>query len=216
MKKLLLKIPDRQSWFEHVQTDASGLVVFCPTADAPKVGQVALIDIQFATGCRLFIHGMTIWRRQQTSAHMQAGAGILVASSDLPKVEFLNGYARGGLVDRREGILRLPVRINVIYKSTTGRRMNFTRNIHKAGISLGCAEFSPIGSILNLKLLFPQGLGTCSASGNVVRHIEDTRGKAMAVELTFPTQDAANRYEKSLEALEQLLTTGELPEEYLI
>ncbi|MCD6497940.1 MAG: hypothetical protein J7M25_06480 [Deltaproteobacteria bacterium] len=216
MKKLLLEIPDRQSWFEHVQTDANGLILFCPTANAPRVGQVALVDIQFATGCRLFIHGMTIWRRKQTSAHMQAGAGILVASSDLPKMEFLNGYARGGLVDRREGNLRLPVRINVIYKTESGRRMNFTRNIHKNGISLGCAEFSPVGSILDLKLLFPQGLGTCSASGNIVRHIEDSRGKAMAVELTFPTQDVSDRYDKTLEELEQLLTSGELPEEYLI
>jgi hypothetical protein len=217
MQRLPLLLDDRRQWYDHFTGDDTDSVLFCPSASPPPVGSPIIVDVSFKTGPRLFLRGIVIWRRtrQSTDAKVATGAGVRLPSSEKPKIDFINGYSRGGLLDQRAGSRRLPVRLRTTYTSRHGRRMNFTRDISEEGVSLNCAEPVPIKSPIHLDISFPQGIGTYKLQGWVVRHISDEQGEGMAVSLTFASQ--SDRYELAgaVRRVEKLLLEGKLADQHL-
>jgi hypothetical protein len=217
MQRLPLQLTDRHQWYDHFTGDENDAVLFCPTPTPPPAGSSVLVDLHFQSGPRIFLKGVVIWRRTRPSSNTRfaSGAGIRIRGSDGPKIDFVNGYSRGGLLDQRGGARRLPVRLRTTYATPSGRRMNFTRDISETGVSLGCKTPAPLKSPLKMEIVFPSTIGTFWLQGWVVRHIEDDRGAGMAVSLTFADQGQRYELAGALRRLEKLLMEGTLPEQHL-
>ena len=218
MQRLTLKIKDRRLWYDLYTADEHDAVVFCPTSNPPAVGATVVLDVSFQQGPRLFLKGTVIWRRTRPSSdpRMRPGAGCSLAQSDRSKGQFISGYARGGLLDQREGGRRLPVRLQTTYSPKGGRRrMNFTRDVSESGLCLSCSELIERSSPISLEVVFPKKIGVYKIQGWVVRHIPDDKGLAMAVNLTFSNPEDRFGFAGALRRLENHLLNGDLAEQHL-
>jgi hypothetical protein len=217
MQRLQLQLTERQDWYQFVDKSSGDVVVFCPTDSPPPAGSSVLLDVQFAGGTRIFLKGVVMWRRSKASAGrgIQPGAGVRIRKADEAKVDYLGGYVRGGLLDKRRGLRRLPIRLQVTYSCASGRRMNFTRDLHEEGLSLNCSELLSLGSTVLLELIFPKGLGAYRLRGKVVRHVKDDAGNGMGIQLLFEDSTQQENYVTTLHRLEEMLLEGGLPAELL-
>ena len=217
MDRLTLKLEEKTLWFKHAQATDDGVVVFVPTDSPPPAGMNVEIDVQFKGGCRIFLAGIVLWRRGKASAGMVPGAGVVIKEGHAPRVAFIHGYVRGGLVDRRAGQKRIPARLQIVYSSDKAMRVNFTRDLSRSGICLNCAEPSPLEAMLNIRVIFPLDFGTHHIRGQVVRHIHDDMGTAMAVHLrTVDPSSNLISYHAALDKLTRALSEGTLPIDVLI
>ena len=217
MIRLNLQLEEKSLWFDHAEATDDGIVVFVPMSKPPPAGTGVEIDVRFKEGCRIFLAGTVIWRRGKAAPGMPAGAGVTIKEGHAPRIAFIHGYVRGGLVDRRAGQKRIPARLQVVYRAGKAMRVNFTRDLSRSGISLNCAQPARLGDVLDLRVIFPLSFGTHHVLGEVVRHIHDDMGTAMAVRLT--TDDPANNfigYHLALDKLTKALAEGTLPVDVLI
>lgn len=218
MQRLTINLSDRRSWYDFYTADEEGAVVFCPTITPPHAGSPVMLDISFNGGPRLFMQGVVVWQRSRPSSdsRMKPGAGVRLNDADRAKAQFMSGFARGGLLDQRQGGRRLPVRLQTTYSTKGGRRrMNFTRDVSESGICLNCAEAIDPKSPLSLEIVFPRKIGAYKIQGWVVRNIRDEKGSAVAVNLVFSSQDDRFGFAGALRRLESLLMSGELAEQHL-
>lgn len=217
MQRLQLTLSDRHDWYRFVDKSSGDITVFCPTESPPPAGSSVLIDVQFPSGTRIFLKGVVIWRRSRASAGrgIEPGAGVRLRKADEAKVDYVSGYVRGGLLDKRRGLRRLPIRLQITYSCTSGRRMNFTRDLHEEGLSMNCSELLQLGSMVVLEVIFPKGLGAYRLRGKVVRHMKDDAGSGMGIQLLFEDSAQQKSYTTTLHRMEELLLEGGLPAELL-
>lgn len=217
MQRLQLRLANMQQWYEHLDNTSGESILFAPTDAPPPAGSSVLLDVVFVEGPRIFLKGVVIWRRSRASSSRDIlpGAGVRIRSSDKDKIEYVNGFVRGGLLDKRGSGRRLPIRLQVTYSCASGRRMNFTRDLNEEGLSLNSSELLKISSPVILEVIFPAGLGVFRLSGTVVRHIDDDGGRGMGIRLLFEDEAQGNRYKETLKKVEELLLSGRLSSELL-
>ncbi len=212
MNRLTLELEDKSLWFKHAEATDDGILVFVPTAKPPPAGVGVEVDVRFKGGCRIFLAGTVLWRRGKSASGMPSGAGIVIKDGHAPRVAFIHGYVRGGLVDRRAGQKRIPAKLQVVYRAGNAMRVNFTRDLSRSGICLNCAQPVPLEDMLDLRVIFPMNIGTHHVQGKVIRHIHDDMGTAMAVQLRSndPKLNLIG-YHQALDKLTKALTEGTLP-----
>lgn len=179
--------------------------------DTTPVGTEVRLDLIIERGPRIVFRG-------QILGHRGAGRGVFVAlgPTEREKVNYLNGFVRGGLLDLR-AIRRLPVRLPITYGGLAGPCQAYSRDINEQGVFVVTDDPLPEEAEVHLLITFPGSKHPVSTIGvvshTVVPEDEDTPG--MGIVFTSregerkPMLDAVDR-------LDQAFRTGTLPDDVLL
>jgi Tfp pilus assembly protein PilZ len=213
MIRLMLALNEKTDWLRVFDPRGGGL--FVPTEAPPDVGAEVRVDLTITDGGpRLVLKGSVVWRRDKSDGRDQAGCNVGLATEDREKINFINGYVRGGLINRRER-RRLPLRLPVTYGAIEGPRATFTRDINEEGIFILTDKPLPERTILSFVLTLP-GQAARSLKGVVTHTVipedEDTPG--MGVRFQLEAAEAADM-KAAVDKLEEAFYKAALPEEVI-
>lgn len=215
MKHLHLRVPTVEDWQKFFDPNISGGGIFCPTNDPPEIGSSVQVEVLFVNGPRFFVRGLVTWRRTQPGdQRARPGAGIQILPNERTKISYINAWARGGVIDKRE-VRRLPVRLRIIYTARSARRITFTRDISEDGIFLASQELLEIHTTIRIMLVPPSDTRPFELLGEVVRAVNDGQERGMAVVLKFPNENVRERYHHFIVDLERKYLAGQLSDEVI-
>jgi Tfp pilus assembly protein PilZ len=212
--RLALRLPDRHEWVKVFDPRGGG--VFVAVADPPEVGAEVRVDLLVEEGGpRVILSGRVLWRRAEATPREPAGCSIGLSAGDREKINFLNGYVRGGLLDRRER-RRLPLRLAVTYGGLEGPIETTTRDLNEEGTFLLAAEPLPEGTLVHFVMHVP-GRGEPLELRGRVSHtvvVDDDDVPGMGVRFVLDG-DGEQEMAKLIDGLEAAFLAGTLPEEVI-
>jgi uncharacterized protein (TIGR02266 family) len=136
---------------------------------------------------------------------------VALGGSERDKINYLNGFVRGGLLNLREK-RRLPIRLSVTYGAVEGPANTFTKDINEEGVFLFTDKPLPETSQVHMLVAVPGKAQPLSLVGKVSHTIiaqdEEPPGMGIVFEL-----DEAQR-EQLIEVIKELedeLKEGRLP-----
>jgi len=166
-------------------------------------------------GPRVILRGRVLPPRPDGQGR-PAGFTMKLGPMEREKVNYLNGFVRGGLLDLRQR-RRLPVRLPVVYRGLAGPARAYTRDINEEGLfvvtEVPLAEGARVGLSLDVLIRdVPEDL-TGVVTHTVVVEDEDVPG--MGIRLTLePTRSAA--FAQIVDDLERRFLEGSLPDQALL
>ena len=178
--------------------------------DATPVGSDVRLDLIIEGGPRIVFHGQILGHRGS------GGSFVALGPTEREKVNYLNGFVRGGLLDLRT-IRRLPLRLPVTYGGLSGTCHAFSRDINEQGVFVVTDDPLPEEAEVHLWITFPgvkQPVSTVGlVSHTVVPEDEDTPGMG----IVFTARDAERKpLVDAIERLDQAFRSGSLPEDFLL
>lgn len=185
--------------------DPRDWTVFVPSEETVEQGATLRIDLD--------VGGWLVTLRGTVVGHREAPAGVVVAlgGSEREKINYLNGFVRGGLLNLREK-RRLPVRLQVTYGAVEGPANTFTKDINEEGVFLFTDKPLPETSQVHMLVAVPGKAQPLSLVGKVshtiLEHDEEPPGMGIVFELDDAQREQLVEVVKELEA--QLLD-GKLP-----
>src|SRR6185369_6607937 len=124
--------------------------------------------------------------------------------SERDKINYLNGFVRGGLLNLREK-RRLPIRLQVTYGAVEGPAKTFTKDINEEGLFLLTDKPLPETSQIHMLVSVPGKEQPLSLMGKVshtiLAHDEEPPGMGVVFDLDETQRDALTNVIKELEAL---------------
>ena len=179
--------------------------------DTTPVGTEVRLDLIIERGPRIVFRG-------QILGHRGPGRGVFVAlgPSEREKVNYLNGFVRGGLLDLR-AIRRLPVRLPITYGGLAGPCQAYSRDINEQGVFVVTDDPLPEEAEVHLLITFPGSRTPVSTIGmvshTVVPEDEDTPGMG----IVFTSREGERKpLLDAVERLDQAFRTGTLPDDVLM
>jgi uncharacterized protein (TIGR02266 family) len=205
-------LPNESEWLKVFDPRDSTLTAL--TKQPPPVTTVVRVDLVIGKeGPRVILHGQIIAHRPDSSA---AGTTIAISPTDREKINYVNGFVRGGLLNLRER-RRLPVRLEVTYGGLDGPVKTFTRDINEEGVFILTDAPLPEDSEVHLFISVPGNLQPLSLTGTVQHTVvpddEDTPGMGILFKMD-DTQKAT--LSKVVDELERAFLSGSLPEALLL
>lgn len=207
MVRIELRLPNASDWIRVF--DSRDGTLFVARNPAPKVGTAVRIDLVVGQGGpRVIVRGTVISVRD-------GGAVVAVGPNERVKINYLNGYVRGGLLDLREK-RRLPVRLPVTYGAVDGAQQTFTRDVNEEGVFVITEAPLPEDSEVHLLLSIPGREQPLSLSGVVTHTVvvedEDVPGMGIVFRLDEP---ARAELREIVDDLERRFLADQLPEALL-
>jgi len=210
-----LKLKDKGDWVKLFQPrDAT---IFVASESPPEIGTAIRLDIIVGVGGpKVIFRGKVISRRLQGEANLPKGCSIALGRDEREKINYLNGYVRGGLLNLREA-RRLPVRLKVTYGGMRGPVDSFTRDINDEGVFVVTESPLPEDSELHLFIEFPGRKEPFSLTGIVAHTVvvedEDVPGMGIRFEHDDESSEAITTL---VDKLEKAFLSGQLPDQYLV
>jgi len=188
--RLALRLADRHDWVKVFDPRGGGL--FVATSAPPPTGSDVRVDLTVEDGGpRVILHGTVLWRREEATAKDPAGCSVGLAAGEREKVNFLNGYVRGGLLNRREK-RRLPLRLPVTFGGLGGPVESSTRDLNEEGIFILTEAPLPEGTLVHFVLQIPGRDQPLELKGNVTHTVvvddEDVPGMGICYVADEPVQ----------------------------
>jgi Tfp pilus assembly protein PilZ len=213
MNRLILPLAERNDWLRVFDPRGGG--VFVATDTPPAVGAEVRVDLTITVGGpRVILKGSVVWRREQADGRDPAGCSIGLAVEEREKINFINGYVRGGLINRRER-RRLPLRLPITYGDVSGPRQTFTRDVNEEGLFILTTKPLPERTLLSFVLTLPDA-PPFSLKGTVTHTVlqedEDTPG--MGVRFVFEGGEGGDM-KAAIDKLEEGFYRGALAEEII-
>lgn len=213
MNRLVLPLGDKSEWLRVFDPRGGGL--FVAGSSPPPVGDEVRVDLTIGEGGpRVILKGNVVWRRAESDGRDPAGCNVGLLPEDREKINFINGYVRGGLINRRER-RRLPLRLPVTYGDVSGPKQSQTRDINEEGLFIISEKPLPEKTLLHFVLSLP-GRAPWSLKGTVTHTVipedEDTPG--MGIKYVLDGGDQAEML-KAIDALEGEFYRGALPEDVI-
>lgn len=164
-----IKIFDPRDW-----------TVFVPTEDALESGTPLRIDLDVG-GWRVSLSGSVVGTRDEPS-----GLVVALAGTERDKINYLNGFVRGGLLNLREK-RRLPIKLSVTYGAVEGPANTFTKDINEEGVFLFTENPLPETSQVHMLVTVPGQAQPLSLMGKVshtiLPHDEEPPGMGIVFDL---------------------------------
>jgi Tfp pilus assembly protein PilZ len=210
-----LRLADKTDWVKVF--DPRDSTVFVATEAPPEIGRVVRIDLALGeAGPRVILRGKVISRRLQRGGSVPPGFSVALGREEREKVNYLNGFVRGGLLNLRER-RRLPLRLPVTWGGLHGPQETYTRDINEEGVFVVTEEPLAEDSEIDLLLTVPQRDEPVAVSG-VVTHtvvVEDEDVPGMGIVFRF---DDAGRaaMQQVIDELEDRFLTSKLPDAVLM
>ena len=214
MSRVDVRLEDKSEWVKIF--DPRDFTVFVRTENPPPVGSPMRIDlIVGAEGPRIILRGTVASRREQSDGKLDAGCTVVLGPHEREKINYLNGFVRGGLLNLRER-RRLPVRLPVTYGAIEGPRKTFTRDINEEGIFVIDENPLPEETQVHLIVTVPNRPDKLSLSGEVTHTVlvEDEDLPGMGI--VFSEKSRSDELTAIIDELEDLFLRGKLEEEFLL
>lgn len=161
----------------------------------------------------LDVGGWLVTLRGTVVGHREEPAGIVVSlgATEREKVNYVNGYVRGGLLNLREK-RRLPIRLEVTYGAVGGPAKTFTKDINEQGVFLFTDKPLPEMSQVHMLLTVPGKPEPVSLVGVVSHTIVVSDEEPPGMGIVFDLDDNQRETLRLVIAeLEAALKSGKLP-----
>ncbi|HET9992500.1 MAG TPA: PilZ domain-containing protein, partial [Kofleriaceae bacterium] len=139
------------------------------------------------------------------------GVTVALGAAEREKINYLNGFVRGGLLNLREK-RRLPIRLSVTYGAVEGPANTFTKDINEEGVFLFTDKPLPETSQVHMLVAVPGKPNPLSLVGKVSHTIlaadEEPPGMGIVFDLDEGQREALLAVIKELE---DALLNGGLP-----
>lgn len=214
--RLTVELSDKSQWVKVF--DPRDCTIFVAVDNPPEVGMQTRVDvcIQGGDGPRVILHGRVIARRPGDEDGLPPGCSIAVGFEDREKINYLNGYVRGGLLNLRTK-RRLPLRLKVTYGAVDGPKQTHTRDINEEGVFVVSEKPLPEQSEVHLRIEIPGAPAPLAIAGivshTVVVEDEDVPGMGIMFKLDDSNRPALL---KAIDSLERRFLKGELPDDVLM
>jgi Tfp pilus assembly protein PilZ len=201
-----LRLHSQSEWIKIF--DPRDWTVFVPTEETIENGTPLRIALDVG-GWAVTLRGTVVGVREEPS-----GILVAVAASERDKINYLNGFVRGGLLNLRRKN-RLPIKLQVTYGAIEGPEQTFTRDINEEGLFLFTDKPLPETSQVHMLVTVPGKQQPLSLMGKVSHTIlaEDDEPPGMGI--VFDLDDDAQRANLAavIRELEELMEKNALPEQ---
>ncbi len=200
--RLELRLTSQSEWIKIF--DPRDWTVFVPSEQKLDQGTALRIDLD--------VGGWLVSLRGSVVGHKDDPKGVVVAlgGSERDKINYLNGFVRGGLLNLREK-RRLPIRLQVTYGAIEGPANTFTKDINEEGVFLFTDKPLPETSQVHMLVAVPGKSQPLSLVGKVSHIIptgeDEAPGMGIVFEMDEKQKAELNDVVKELEAQ---LTDGRL------
>jgi Tfp pilus assembly protein PilZ len=201
--RLELRLNSQSEWIKIF--DPRDWTVFVPTGDAIEQGTQLRIDLDVG-GWLVTLRGTVVGTRDEP-------AGIIVAlgGTEREKINYLNGFVRGGLLNLREK-RRLPVKLQVTYGAVEGPATTVTKDINEEGLFLFTDNPLPETSQVHMLVNVPGHQQPLSLVGKVshtiLAHDEEPPGMGIVFDLD---DNAREQLAQVIKEIEDAREKGALP-----
>lgn len=202
--RLELRLNNQSEWIKIF--DPRDWTVFVPTDEPIENGRQLRIDLDVG-GWLVTLRGTVVGTREEPS-------GIIVAlsGSERDKINYLNGFVRGGLLNLRRKS-RLPVKLQVTYGAIEGPAKTFTKDINDEGLFLFTDKPLPETSQVHMLVSVPGKQQPLSLMGKVSHTILAQDEEAPGMGIVFDLDEAQREHLQAvIRELEDLLEKNELPD----
>ncbi len=201
--RLELRLTTQSEWIKNF--DPRDWTVFVPHEAALEQGAVVHLALD-AGGWLVTLRGTIVGQRDTPP-----GAVVALDSSERDKINYLNGFVRGGLLNLRER-RRLPLRLPVTYGAVEGPATTFTKDINEEGLFLFTDKPLPETSQVHMLVEVPGRPQPLSVFGKVSHTILAQDDEAPGMGIVFELDDAQRAVVAELVAdLERRFFDGLLP-----
>jgi hypothetical protein len=213
--RLDLRLGEKTEWVKIF--DPRDTTVFVPSDDPPLIGDYVRLDLMGGvSGPRVILRGKVIGRRVKGDSTLPRGFNLALGPEEREKVNYLNGFVRGGLLDLRER-RRLPLRFPITYGGIKGPVSAFTRDINEEGIFIVSDAPLPEESELHMLLTVPIRNAPVELVG-LVSHtvvVEDEDVPGMGIRFTMDESRMAE-FGRLVDELELQFMENKLGDEHLL
>jgi Tfp pilus assembly protein PilZ len=201
--RLELKLGSHSEWIKIF--DPRDWTIFVPTDEPIDNGATLRIDLDVG-GWLVTLRGTVVGTREDPN-----GVTVALGAAEREKINYLNGFVRGGLLNLREK-RRLPIRLSVTYGAVEGPANTFTKDINEEGLFLFTDKPLPETSQIHMLVSVPGKPNPLSLVGKVSHTIlaadEEPPGMGIVFDLDDAQRDALLAVIKELE---DALIKGGLP-----
>jgi uncharacterized protein (TIGR02266 family) len=201
--RLELRLSNQTEWIKIF--DPRDWTVFVPTEAPIENGASLRIDLDVG-GWLVTLRGTVVGARQSP-----AGAVVALGGSERDKINYLNGFVRGGLLNLREK-RRLPIRLQVTYGAIEGPASTFTKDINEEGVFLFTDKPLPETSQVHMLVTVPGKPQPLSLMGKVSHTIVPSDEEPPGMGIVFELDEAQRETLQSvIRELVDQLHSGRLP-----
>ena len=201
--RLELHLSNQSEWIKIF--DPRDWTVFVPSNESAEIGSNLRIDLDVG-GWLVTLRGTVLARKDEPS-----GFVVALGGSEREKINYLNGFVRGGLLNLR-GKRRLPIKLSVTYGAIEGPANTFTKDINEEGLFLFTDKPLPETSQVHMLITVPGKAQPLSVVGKVSHTIvaqdDEPPGMGIVFELDESQREALTNV---IEELEEQLKNGKLP-----
>jgi uncharacterized protein (TIGR02266 family) len=202
--RLELKLTNQAEWIKIF--DPRDWTVFVPTDKQIESGAALRIDLDVG-GWLVTLRGAVVGQRDGATK----GVVVALGGTERDKINYLNGFVRGGLLNLREK-RRLPIRLSVTYGAVEGPVNTFTKDINEEGLFLMTDKPLPETSQVHMLLAVPGKTQPLSLMGKVGHTITSDDDEPPGMGIVFVLDDPQKeQLEQTIKELEQLISEGKLP-----
>lgn len=201
--RLELRLNSHSEWIKIF--DPRDWTVFVPADQDVANGTPLRIDLDVG-GWLVTLRGTVVGSRKDPT-----GVVVALGGSERDKINYLNGYVRGGLLNLREK-RRLPIRLQVTYGAVEGPASTFTKDINEEGVFLFTDKPLPETSQIHMLVTVPGQAQPLSLMGKVSHTIIAQDEEPPGMGIVFELDDAQRELLVALmKELEDQLHAGQLP-----
>lgn len=187
-----IKIFDPRDW-----------TIFVPCEEPIDNGTPLRIDLDVG-GWMVTLRGSVVGQREEPT-----GLVVALAGTERDKINYLNGFVRGGLLNLREK-RRVPIRLSVTYGDIGGPATTTTKDINEEGVFLFTDTPLPETSQVHMLVSVPGKEQPLSLVGKVshtiLPHDEEPPGMGIVFELDDAQRE---QLQAVIRELEEMLAAGE-------
>jgi uncharacterized protein (TIGR02266 family) len=201
--RLELRLNSHSEWIKLF--DPRDWTIFVPSQEPVDNGASLRIDLDVG-GWSVTLRGTVVGNRQNPN-----GVVVALAGTEREKINYLNGFVRGGLLNLREK-KRLPIKLQVTYGAVEGPAKTFTKDINEEGLFLFTDKPLPETSQVHMLVTVPGKAQPLSLVGKVSHTILAQDEEPPGMGIVFDLDDSQReQLLQVIRELEDALEKGVLP-----
>lgn len=202
--RLELRLGSHSEWIKIF--DPRDWTVFVPTDEPAENGSTLRIDLDVG-GWLVTLRGTVVGTREDP-----AGVIVALGATEREKINYLNGFVRGGLLNLREK-RRLPIKLSVTYGAIEGPAVTVTKDINEEGVFLFTDKPLPETSQVHMLVTVPGKDQPLSLVGRVSHTILSQDEEPPGMGIVFDLDDASReQLHQVIRDLERALEKNALPD----